>query len=84
MKKYLLAYQISGQTVGVDISSWSDVDLNGNKAFKIIRSGDTTQVVIRISVQLNFGIDLVKYAQMTICVLGLKSVTCVEPRVGLV
>jgi len=42
MKKYLLAYQISGQTVGVDISSWSDVDLNGNKAFKIIRSGDTT------------------------------------------
>jgi len=41
MKKYLLAYQISGQTVGIDITSWSDVDLNGNKPFKIIISGDT-------------------------------------------
>jgi len=42
MKKYLLAYQISGQTVGIDITSWMDVDLNGNKPFIIIKSGDTT------------------------------------------
>jgi hypothetical protein len=41
MKKYLLAYQISGQTVGIDLNSWSDSDLNGNKAFKIIISGTT-------------------------------------------
>jgi hypothetical protein len=41
MKKQLLAYQISGQTVGVELSSWSDSELNGNKAFKIINSGTT-------------------------------------------
>jgi hypothetical protein len=41
-KKHLLAYQISGQTVGVDIDSWDDEDLNGNPAFKIILSGETT------------------------------------------
>ena len=41
MKKLLLAYQISGQTVGVDIQSWNVNDLNGNSAFKIIISGDT-------------------------------------------
>ena len=40
-KKHLLAYQISGQTVGIDIDSWSDDDLNGNPAFKIILSGQT-------------------------------------------
>jgi hypothetical protein len=41
MKKYLLAYQISGQTVGVDLTSWSNVNLNGNSAFIIINSGQT-------------------------------------------
>jgi len=41
MKRYLLAYQISGQTVGIDITSWSDIDLNGNKPFKMIYSGDS-------------------------------------------
>lgn len=40
-KKHLLAYQISGQTVGVDLDSWDDADLNGNPAFKIIISGQT-------------------------------------------
>jgi len=39
--KILLAYQISGQTVGVDLSGWDDADLNGNPAFKIILSGTT-------------------------------------------
>jgi hypothetical protein len=41
MRKQILAYQISGQTVGIDLNSWSDVDLNGNKPFKIIPSGTT-------------------------------------------
>lgn len=39
--KHLLAYQISGQTVGIDLDSWNDDDLNGNAAFKIIISGQT-------------------------------------------
>jgi len=41
MEKQLLAYQISGQTVGVDIQSWNTDDLNGNLPFKIIISGMT-------------------------------------------
>jgi hypothetical protein len=41
MEKQLLAYQISGQTVGVDIQSWNTDDLNGNPSFKIIISGMT-------------------------------------------
>ncbi len=40
-KKHLLAYQISGQTVGVDLEGWNNADLNGNPAFQIILSGDT-------------------------------------------
>ena len=39
MKKYLLAYQISGQTVGIDIQSWNTNDLNGNQPFMLILSG---------------------------------------------
>ena len=39
--KHLLAYQISGQTVGIDLSGWNDADLNGNPAFKVICSGTT-------------------------------------------
>jgi hypothetical protein len=42
MKKYLLAYQINGQTVGTDLIEWDSNDLNGKQPFKIIRSGDTT------------------------------------------
>jgi hypothetical protein len=41
MEKYLLAYQISGQTVGIDIQTWHTDDLNGNQPFKIILSGDS-------------------------------------------
>jgi hypothetical protein len=41
MKKQLLAYQIGGQTIGIDILSWNNDDLNGNQAFKIIISGQT-------------------------------------------
>lgn len=41
MKRYLLAYQISGQTVGVDLDSWTSAELNGNEPFKMIYSGDT-------------------------------------------
>jgi hypothetical protein len=40
-KKHLLAYQISGQTVGIDIFSWETSQLNGNEPWKIILSGDT-------------------------------------------
>jgi hypothetical protein len=40
-KKHLLAYQISGQTVGIDLVGWNDADLNGNPAFQIILSGQT-------------------------------------------
>ena len=40
-QKHLLAYQISGQTVGVDLVGWNDADLNGNPAFQVIVSGDT-------------------------------------------
>ena len=40
-KKHLLAYQISGQTVGVDLSGWNDADLNGNPPFQVILSGQT-------------------------------------------
>ena len=39
--KHLLAYQISGQTVGIDLSGWNDADLNGNPAFQVILSGQT-------------------------------------------
>lgn len=41
IKRYLLAYQISGQTVGVDLPQWHSEDLNGNQPFKMIYSGDT-------------------------------------------
>lgn len=41
MAKYLLAYQINGQTVGIDLPQWNNVDLNGNMPFKIIVSGET-------------------------------------------
>ena len=40
-KKKILAYQISGQTVGVDLPVWNTPDLNGNQPFKIILSGET-------------------------------------------
>ena len=39
--KHLLAYQISGQTVGIDLDGWNDADLNGNPAFQVITSGQT-------------------------------------------
>lgn len=41
MKKYLLGYQINGQTVGVDLIQWDSDDLNGNMPFKMILSGQT-------------------------------------------
>ena len=40
-KKHLIAYQISGQTVGVDLGSWKVKDLNGNEPYQIILSGQT-------------------------------------------
>jgi len=39
--KKLIAYQISGQTCGVDISTWEESNLNGNDAFNIINSNDS-------------------------------------------
>jgi hypothetical protein len=41
MKKYLLGYQINGQTVGVDLPIWNSENLHGNQPFKIINSGGT-------------------------------------------
>jgi hypothetical protein len=41
MKKYVLGYTISGQTIGIDITSWNGADLNGNLPFRIINSGAT-------------------------------------------
>ena len=38
--KHLLAYQIDGSIVGVDIESWNNADLNGNEPFKIILGTD--------------------------------------------
>ena len=35
-KKHLIAYQIDGSTVGVDIETWNTADLNGNDPFQII------------------------------------------------
>jgi hypothetical protein len=55
MEKLLLAYQISGQTVGIDIQSWNADDLNGNPAFKIIVSGTTiTNGYVDISSIINW------------------------------
>lgn len=36
MKKKLIAYQISGQTVGTELVGWSENELNGNKPFATI------------------------------------------------
>lgn len=41
MKKFLLAYQLNGLSVGIDLPAWNSEDLKGNQPFKIIRSGDT-------------------------------------------
>jgi len=41
MKKNLYAYQISGQTVGIDVTTYNAADLNGNPAYKIVLSGET-------------------------------------------
>lgn len=41
MSKQLLAYQINGLSVGVDLIQWDSADLNGNQPFKIIISGAT-------------------------------------------
>jgi len=41
MKKELIAYQINGQTVGVDLTSWQVDDLNNNLPFSYIESGST-------------------------------------------
>lgn len=38
--KKLLAYQISGQTCGIDINTWYEKDLKGNQPFRIIKSVD--------------------------------------------
>lgn len=43
-KKHLIAYQISGQTVGIDIETYNPADLNGNPAMQIILSGETVPV----------------------------------------
>lgn len=36
MKKKIIAYQINGQTVGVDLLSWLNTDLKGNEPFRCI------------------------------------------------
>lgn len=55
--KNLLAYQISGQTVGIDIQSWNVLDLNGNEPFRFIYTGETIpNGYTDISSLLNWGI----------------------------
>ena len=39
-QKHLIAYQIDGSTVGVDIETWEKADLGGNAPFKIIMDSD--------------------------------------------
>lgn len=60
--KQLIAYQISGQTVGIDITTYDPVDLNGNPAMQIILSGDTIPtgyvVINTIENWDEFGLDL--------------------------
>lgn len=41
MRKKLIAYQIDGQTVGIDLTSWQVDDLNDNPPFNYIMSGTT-------------------------------------------
>jgi hypothetical protein len=41
MRKILLAYQLNGNIVGIDLLQWNSEDLNGNQPFKIILSGGT-------------------------------------------
>jgi len=40
MKKKLLAYQINGQTIGTELTGWSEHELNGNEPFIIIFDED--------------------------------------------
>jgi hypothetical protein len=44
MSKQLLAYQINGLAVGIDLIQWDSADLNGNQPFKLILSGTTIPV----------------------------------------
>jgi hypothetical protein len=41
MKRYLLAYKIGDEIIGVDLDSWTSEQLNGNEPFRMIYSGDT-------------------------------------------
>jgi hypothetical protein len=41
MSKQLLAYQINGLSVGIDLVQWDSADLNGNAPFKLVLSGAT-------------------------------------------
>lgn len=55
--KLLLAYQISGQTIGIDIQSWNVLDLNGNEPFKFVYTGDTIpNGYVNITSLLNWGV----------------------------
>lgn len=55
--KLLLAYQISGQTIGIDIQSWNVLDLNGNELFKFVYTGDTIpNGYVNITSLLNWGV----------------------------
>jgi len=62
MKKDLLAYQISGQTVGIDITTYNAVDLNGNPPYQIILSGTTVPTGYTIISSIThwdmFGLDV--------------------------
>ena len=38
--KRLIAFQIDGQTCGVDINTWEDIDLEGNEPFVVMCEKD--------------------------------------------
>jgi len=65
MNYNLFGYNISGQTVGVDISSWSRSQLNGNDAFVIV-SGQTLNGynnITSIEHMSNFGSNAINTYQ---------------------
>ena len=52
----LLAYQINGQTIGIDIGIWNDAMLSGNTAFMAIAdTGSTPTDYVDISSTVNWG-----------------------------
>lgn len=63
MSKYLLAYKINNQILGIDIETWNNSDLNGNSAFIVINRTesipDNYENISSIENWSRFGMSLV-------------------------